>query len=315
MGDAGTTAPTLPGWASDFCLRQRLPASYASEVAAHASPLARNILALRRRKGRPVIIGIAGAQGSGKTTLGRFLELWLLRELHSRCARLSLDDVYLGRAARLALSRSVHPLLATRGVPGTHDLPLAVRLLAELTDGGARAVRLPRFDKARDDRAPESDWPVVTAPVEAVLLEGWCVGARPQAEQALAGPVNELEATGDVDGAWRRYVNHRLETDYADLFGQLDALVLLRVPSFNQARAWRRLQERKLRDDRPGDDAGEHGLRTDAEVDRFVMHFERLTRHMLETMPAYADSVIEVDTGHRLAQRLDRGWAFAEGAG
>ena len=128
------------------------------------------------------------------------------------------------------------------------------------------------------------------------------MGARPQPAGALAEPVNALEAERDRTGRWRRYVNERLETDYARLFRRLDLLIMLRVPSFGKVLEWRSLQERKLRErlrGRPTAGGSAPGM-TDAEIARFVQHYERLTRHMLKTMPDYADAVIEIDDRHRM---------------
>jgi D-glycerate 3-kinase len=283
-------ASPCPEWFHDLRCAEGLPADY--EAAAHAviEPLADKLAILRRSAAAPVIVGICGAQGSGKTTLARFLEAWLRREQGLGAATVALDDCYLTRSERQQLARSGHPLLRTRGVPGTHDVGLCARLLDELVSVSGN-VSLPRFDKALDDRAPESTWPAVETPVDVVLFEGWCIGTRPQQGAALEEPVNELEAVEDADGQWRRYVNDRLATDYAALFGRLDALVLMRVPSFDKVLEWRGLQERKLTG------RVDHG-----QMLRFVQHFERLTRHTLETMPAYADAAVDIDEGHRLGE-------------
>ena len=305
----GDTA--FPGWVSALIRSECLPDAYAQSVPEHIAPLARRTYALYTAKERPIVVGIAGAQGSGKTTLALFLEHWLRREEGLRCATLSLDDVYLGHAQRQRLARRVHPLLATRGVPGTHDVALAEALLDDLArNGGRHVVKLPVFDKARDDRAPAATWPTLEAPVDVVLFEGWCVGACPQLDADLQPPVNELEAREDPDGRWRRYANQCLAGDYARLFSRLDALVMLRVPSFERVLEWRRLQEQKLRARLSEQTAGTDSptVLSDAGVARFTRHFERLTRHMLKTMPARANTVIDVDDEHRLAARRDRDW-------
>jgi D-glycerate 3-kinase len=165
---------------------------------------------------------------------------------------------------------------------------LGQRLLEQLTAGEGN-VRLPVFDKVADDRLPRADWTQVQAPVDVVLLEGWCVGVRAQSASALQTPVNELEQADDADGRWRRYVNEQIDGDYARLFETLDMLVFLRVPSFGKVLEWRGLQEEKQGG--PLDDAG---------LRRFVQHFERLSRHMLDTVPAYADVVVDIDDEHRL---------------
>lgn len=287
-------------WVEPFVARHSLPMGYANNVMACAEPLAALVKHTRASSGSPVIVGLNGAQGAGKTTFAGFLANWLRHELQLATACFSLDDVYLRKTERERLALEVHPLFRTRGVPGTHDVQLAQRLLDRLTDSDhAGAIALPAFDKARDERAPRKDWPIVDAPVDVVLFEGWCVGARAQPAKSLAGAVNTLEAGEDASGTWRRTVNERLKTDYADLFGRLDLLIMLRIPSFGKVFEWRALQERKLRERLPGEHSPPPGL-AEARLARFIQHYERLTRHMLKTMPGYADAVIDVDEEHRM---------------
>jgi D-glycerate 3-kinase len=270
---------------------ERLPDDYAAIVDLWWRPLAAAIAAKREASGRSVLIGINGAQGTGKSTLCLFLEALLNAEHSLRAATLSLDDLYLIKAERSHLAMQVHPLFATRGVPGTHDLALGNAAIDALL-GGSDAVSIPRFDKSRDDRLPEAEWPIVEAPVDVLLFEGWCIGAGPLDPAALAIPVNALERDEDAGGRWRTSVNDALGEAYAALFGRLDMLILLAPPGFAQVREWRELQESKLRD-RTG-----RGM-TQGEVTRFVDHYERLTRDMLATLPGKADIVVRIDADHR----------------
>lgn len=243
------------------------------------------------RGDRPFVLGVCGAQGSGKSTLAEGLtERLMARGL--RAATLSIDDLYLSHAARARLGEVVHPLFATRGVPGTHDTALGLRLLDAIRAG--HDVVLPRFDKARDDPAPTGT--PVTGPLDVLIFEGWCVGARAQDDTALPAPVNALEAERDPDVTWRRFANLALATDYAELFARLDRLVLLAAPGFEVVRDWRIQQEHELRA-RVGE-----GSRTmsDDEIGVFIQHYERLTRHILSDMPAYADLTLRLDEKRRL---------------
>jgi D-glycerate 3-kinase len=277
-------------WIEELRSAERLPESFSEDVVEYLVPLAKRIHDLHEKRAQPVVIGVNGAQGSGKTTITLFLAECLRRDFGLSVATLSLDDLYLGKEARVALARDTHPLLRTRGVPGTHDVALGKTLLAELTEqSDNRTASLPVFDKAADDLLPPSEWRSVEAPVDVVLFEGWCVGARPQRDADLQVPVNVLEAQDDTDGRWRSFVNRNLKNDYAELFSRLDALVMLRIPSYDKVLEWREVQEQKL----PGD----HGMDA-AELREFVMHFERLTRHMLARMPDYADTVIDLDASH-----------------
>lgn len=204
-----------------------------------------------------------------------------------RVAVLSLDDLYLAPDDRAHLARFVHPLLGVRGVPGTHDVALGCAVLAALR---ARApVALPRFDKATDAPRPAADWPVA-GPVDLVLFEGWCVGARGQPPAALAAPVNALERDADPDGAWRRFVNAQLAEPYRPLFASIDRLIVLRAPDWPTVVGWRQAAER----------AGPRAM-DDAAVACFCAHFERLTRHVAAEMPGRADLLVDLAADRTVA--------------
>ncbi|RAK52415.1 kinase [Phenylobacterium deserti] len=248
-------------------------------------PLASRAARLRQVKRKTVLIGLCGAQGSGKSTIAA-ATVRLLRDRGLSAVALSLDDFYLPKAARETLAAKVHPLLATRGPPGTHDVALAGASLDQLRSAGR--IALPAFDKAADNRKPRAQWETVATPVDVVIFEGWCVGARAQGGSALAEPVNDLERDEDAQGRWRAYVNAQLDGPYQTLFERLHELVLLEAPSFEVVLAWRTEQERKLRE-RTG------GGMSDAELARFIAHYERLTRWILTEMPGRANWTVRLD--------------------
>ena len=251
----------------------------------------------QKAAGRLVVLGLCGAQGSGKSTTARVVQDVLVKLAGLSVATLGIDDLYLSRAARRQLAHDVHPLLATRGVPGTHNVARGLAVIEALATATPTSVTsLPRFDKATDEPVAAADEPRVAGRPDVLLFEGWCVGARAEPVSALADPVNELERVEDPEGRWRRYVNERLAAEYQSLFGRLDALVMLRAPHFECVVRWRQEQEHKLaarvRDAGPG--AGASRVMNDAEVARFVMHYERVSRHVLNEMPGYADVVVEL---------------------
>nr|WP_240339042.1 kinase [Novosphingobium sp. BW1] len=239
---------------------------------------------------RPLILGLCGAQGSGKSTLAA----WLAERLGGmgmRAGILSIDDLYLGRVQRQDLAATVHPLFATRGVPGTHDVTRGCALLAALRAGTLPLV-LPRFDKGRDEPAPQGE--PVDAPLDVLIFEGWCVGARPQTEPQLSPPVNALEREEDPEGTWRRHVNTALACHYAPLFEAIDRLVLLAAPGFEVVRGWRGEQEAELRTRLSASSEAGREVMDAPRLDRFVQHYERLTRNILDEMPARADLVLQL---------------------
>ncbi len=248
---------------------------------------------------RTHIIGVNGAQGAGKTTFGRLLQLVLENAFGQKVVQLSIDDLYLSRKERERLAKEIHPLLVTRGVPGTHDVKLGEDTLDALCKAGPKDVTLiPRFNKAMDDPFPRAAWDQFVGRPDVIIFDGWFMGAVEQKETELLTPVNALERDEDPYCVWRRYVNSQLEDNYKSLFNRLDLLVMLKVPSFDKVYEWRALQEEKLRIKTQG----QKNLRvmTDEEVKRFISHYERLTRHILNEMPARADMLFNVSNDHRI---------------
>jgi D-glycerate 3-kinase len=286
------------------CEAMRIDNDLSAQLESLYLPLAAWLQA-RRAGGQPTrVIGVSGAQGSGKSTFCRLLALVFREAFAETAVTLSIDDFYETRERRAELARELHPLFATRGVPGTHDVALALSTIRGLTAAHReQPVPLPEFDKATDTRRPPEQWHCHRGPADSVLFEGWCVGALPQSEEALVEPVNALEREEDAHGVWRRTVNERLRGEYRQLFALIDVLILLRVQGMHQVFEWRRLQEHKLAAAvaaRPGN--GSTRIMSDAEVDRFVMHYERLTRHILAEMPARADIVFDLDSSHSAAR-------------
>jgi len=293
----------LAGFSLDeFIVRQQLPASFAATATDYFLPLAQWVnRQVSTRPGPAFVLGINGAQGAGKSTLAAFLADYLPAQYGYIVAAVSIDDLYLPKAAREALAQTVHPLLATRGVPGTHDPAMGQALIKQLQALGAgESLRLPRFDKLQDDPLPADQWPVVTGPVDVILFEGWCVGSQPVGESTLAEPLNDLEKTRDADGRWRKFVNTQLGGDYQALFAMLDALVFMAVPEFACVCRWRTEQEHKLRAAHAkGDDRGSAPGMNDDQLAEFVQYFERITLHNLAVLPQQADVVLRLGQDHQ----------------
>jgi D-glycerate 3-kinase len=248
------------------------------------------------------VLGISGAQGTGKSTLAAHLAHLLAERFGLRAAVLSLDDLYLTRAEREQLATDVHPLLCTRGVPGTHDVALGRKVIASIratTQG--QHVSIPRFDKAHDDRASREAWPELEGPVDVLLFEGWCLGAAPEPEGALVTPINDLEREQDRDGRWRSYVNGQLAGRYVALFKEIGALLFLAAPDMQSSLGWRIQQERELAKSAGAGASAGRAVMSDAEVGQFVQHYERISRYMLAEVPSRADAVLELDGEHGYA--------------
>lgn len=299
---------------SAFIEKHRLPASFRVVAESHYLPVCqwvKDAIAMQKTSSsQPLVLGINGAQGTGKSTLADFIAESIrgdgTERSGLRVAVVSIDDFYLTKAARLELSERIHPLLATRGVPGSHDLPLAFDVLNALIAGQAQ-VALPRFDKSTDDRSAQSGWPITDSAVDLIILEGWCVGSIPQAVELLDPPINSLEAEQDADCRWRTYVNQCLSGEYQRLYAMMDHLILLKAPDFESVYGWRLDQERKLEQKLAASSAAagdRSGMMNEAQISRFIQHYERLTRHNLKVLPERADLVLTLDRDHQVLSSL-----------
>ena len=298
--------PSLQSVVDTFVEQEKLPAEYVGTVEHWFLPLAEQILHRVASHQGTFVIGVSGSQGSGKTTLASLLVKLLEAMAGLRCINLSIDDFYLTHAERQELAQTVHPLLATRGVPGTHDVELALDTLNALKQTGE--VPVPRFDKAIDDRMPEQQWPRIMGPLDVIVLEGWCLSIDAAPESALQEPVNKLEAEEDAEGTWRTYVNEAIRKDYTAFYEQVDFLVMLKAPGFEKVYEWRQNQEDKLaqryrQEAEQGAQAG-HRIMSTEQLQRFIQHYERVTCHGLETLPEKADVVFQLTEEQTIDKRL-----------
>ncbi|AGP82089.1 kinase-like protein [Alteromonas mediterranea MED64] len=273
-----------------FLTTHQLPSSYAETAQKWFTPLCEQLLKHQEGATKPFIVGINGSQGSGKSTLTSFIEYYLSSVHGKQVVSLSIDDFYFDQSQRNALAIKVHPLLATRGVPGTHNIPLALDTLRNL-DSGSRTL-LPRFDKATDNPFPTEQWPVIASSPDFIILEGWCVGATPQSQSELKPPINHLEEVEDPLGIWRSFVNTELAGDYQTLFAKIDYRIMLKAPSFDCVYQWRLEQEHKLAKKAAKNSTG---VMSDEEVANFVQHYQRITEHALRQLPKESDTVFYLD--------------------
>ncbi len=252
--------------------------------------------------GRIPVIGISGSQGSGKSTFTTLLTKMLETAYGYKVASFSIDDFYCTRSEREELSRKIHPLLKTRGVPGTHNVDLALNVLESLLNAGdVSETKIPVFDKSIDDQKPMEEWTSYKGRPDIILFEGWCVGAIPEPDEKLLNPINDLEKVQDKQRLFRSYVNNKLSGDYNKWFSIVDFLIMLKVPSFELVYEWRKLQEKKLAEKVYSEKDNLDSLRimSDEEIRFFISHYERITKHMLEELPDRANLVLEIGKDHQ----------------
>jgi len=304
-----TQTPHTPDWQTKLLVKHTLDQRFLDTAQEWFDPLAGAIAAHHDDADGPVLVGVNGSQGSGKSTLCDYLQGALTEQYGKRALACSIDDFYLSQQQRASLAKKVHPLCATRGVPGTHDIALLKATLAQLLDPARSAdVVIPSFDKTTDDPRPLQALKCWSGDLDILLLEGWCMGVGPQDEQALLQPINALEAEEDSDGIWRRWVNRNLSQDYLPIYDVVDFWVMLAAPDFDCVLAWRSEQEEKSRLS-VTDTALPNALKSPKDLQRFIQHFERLTQEALATLPERVDYLLSLDAlrnVRRITHRLPR---------
>tara|TARA_X000001036_G_scaffold408872_1_gene419486 strand:+ start:3848 stop:4765 length:918 start_codon:yes stop_codon:yes gene_type:complete len=248
---------------------------------------------IKKKKTR--VIGLSGGQGSGKSTISKILKIILKEGYKLNTVIFSIDDFYKTLKQRNIMSKKINSLFLTRGVPGTHDTKMLYECLKKLKKNKFNKIILPKFDKSLDDRCSKSKWVKVKKKPNIVIFEGWCVGIDHQKNKDLIIPINKLEKEKDKNRNWRIKVNKELKYNYQRIFNLIDKLIFLRVPNFKYVLKWRLLQEKKLR-------INSNGKKTmnDTQVRNFIMFYERITKHMIKILPKKTDTLINLDTQHRL---------------
>lgn len=241
------------------------------------------------------IIGLTGGQGTGKSTISNILKIILKEAYKLETVIFSIDDFYKTLNERKIMSEKTSSLFQTRGVPGTHDTKMLYQCIKNMKKMNFKKIIIPKFDKSIDDRFPKKRWLKIKTKPNIVIFEGWCVGVAAQKKKDLINPINKLEKYKDIKKIWRKKVNYELKKNYRKIFRLIDKLIFLKVPSFKYVYKWRLLQEKKLRVTGKG-----NKTMTDKQIANFIMHYERLTKHMLKILPKTADTIIGIDEKHRL---------------
>ena len=249
-------------------------------------------------KKKPLILGLSGGQGIGKTTISSIITLILKKYFKLNIFKISIDDFYKTRKERFLLSKKIHSLLMIRGVPGTHDINIMLNFFKRVKKNNFKSLKLPKFDKAIDDRCKKSSWYTIKKRPDIIIFEGWCVGAMAQKNSMLKKSINSLEKTNDQNLIWRKFVNNQLKTKYKKLFGHLDNLLYLKAKNFNLLQQWRIKQEKKLwlklkkRKNLK--------IMNRQEVINFMQTYQRITQNMIKDVPKYASIIFKLNSNHQI---------------
>ena len=257
-------------------------------------PICQNIYNKYKKSNNTLIIGLSGGQGSGKSTMAQILKIILRDKFSLSVVCFSIDDFYKTKKERVLMSQKVHPLFLTRGVPGTHDHKMIYSSLKNLKSKNFKSLRIPQFDKSRDNRKNKKNWIKIKKKPNIIIFEGWCLGAKPQTFHDLKKPVNLLEKKRDSNKSWRIKVNEELKSNYKKIFKLIDNLIYLKVPSYNHVLKWRLLQEKKLRYSNKS-----KNVMNNKQIKNFIMHFERVTKSMMKNIKKN-DVIINLDNQHKI---------------
>ena len=252
----------------------------------------------KTNKKKTLILGLAGGQGSGKTTISSILSIILKKYFKLNVFIISIDDFYKTRKDRKILSNKRHPLLITRGVPGTHDIDLMLDFFKKVKSKKFKNLEVPKFNKAIDDRYKKSLWYKIKSKPDVIIFEGWCVGARAQSSEQLKKPINSLEKVYDQEAKWRTYVNNQLKTQYKTLFNQLDGMLYLKAKNFNLLREWRLKQERKLRIQTKN--KKDLKIMSSVDVANFMQTYQRITQQMFKDALKSSSIIMNLNSNHQI---------------
>ena len=247
---------------------------------------------------KPYFVGLAGGQGTGKTTISSIIKIILEKYFKLKVFKISIDDFYKTRKERIALSKKVHPMLLTRGVPGTHDINMMLNFFKKSKAKKFKNMKLPNFNKAIDDRFPKNKWNTINKRPDVIIFEGWCVGARAETNKTLKKSINSMEKANDHKLVWRKYVNQQLKTKYKKLYSQLNCMIYLKAKNFSLLQKWRLKQEHKLW--LKTKKKGGHKIMSKGDVINFMQTYQRITQNMFKNMPKYASIILNLNSNHQI---------------
>ena len=255
-----------------------------------------------KKKGRTLFLGLSGSQGSGKTMVTGILQIILKKFFKKNIYIISIDDFYKTLRDRNRMSQQKHSLFKTRGVPGTHDINLIKNFFISVKRKKFKKIKLPKFNKSIDDRSKKNYWHNINKRPEIIILEGWCVGAKPQIISSLRKPVNILERHEDKDLIWRKYANEKLKKEYKEVFAMIDYFIFMKVPNFKMVFKWRLLQESKLKKKFHY----KKKIMTYSAIKRFIMFYQRITLQMMKDLSKSASIVLLLKKNHEIKRVLFR---------
>ena len=237
---------------------------------------------------------ISGSQGIGKTTILEILNRNFHKFFGKKILSLSLDDFYYDKAQREILSKTIHPLLMTRGVPGTHNTKEILNVIKKFNKS-EYPIKIPIFNKLKDTRKRKKR--IINEKTDIIILEGWCCGSPPINKKYLQKNINILEKQFDKKLIWRNYYNNKLKNEYSELYKKFDKLIYFNAPSFSYVFNWRLKQEKNMKITKNSKQGMEK-----REIAEFIQYYEKITKWMMKVLPIKADLTAYINTNQNITK-------------
>ncbi len=234
-----------------------------------------------------------GSQGIGKSSFINIISKTIEKFYDKKILLLSLDNYYLTKKQRLLLSKKIHKLLVTRGVPGTHNIKELVKNVKQFNQE-KYPITTPQFDKLIDDKIKLNK--TIKTKCDILFLEGWCCGSSEIPKKFLYKNINNLEKINDPKNQWRNFYNNKLRIEYKKLFKLFDELIFLKTSSFDNVYKWR------LKQEKTNQSKNKKLKRMSAnEIKVFVQHYEKITKWMIKDLNKKAQIVIQFEKNHKIS--------------
>ena len=185
------------------------------------------------------IIGISALPGTGKTTLGKWLEAISLK-LDFKISVISIDDFYLP-SDEMKLAIKNNPWNVSRGFPGSHSVKLMYEKLLNWKINGDLDV--PVFDKSlRNGLGDRSHWRLDNP--DLLIIEGWFLGIEPLPVALNDQSINSQELSSN-EVSYRLNIQDNL-IQYLDVWNLIDNIWHFKPLKFEYMNMWKASQEKEM---------------------------------------------------------------------
>jgi D-glycerate 3-kinase len=185
------------------------------------------------------IIGISALPGTGKSTLGKWIEAISLK-LNFKIAVISIDDFYLP-SDEMKVAIKNNPWNVSRGFPGSHSVKLMHEKLLNWKLNGE--LNVPVFDKSlRNGLGDRSHWRLDNP--DLLIIEGWFLGVEPFSSDLNYQHSNSIKLSPH-ESSYRCNIQNNLKK-YLDVWSLIDNIWHLKPLNYEYMNIWKINQEKEM---------------------------------------------------------------------